>query len=306
MRLPDEQRKQLKAMAETMMAKRRIKNSYKEDTNKEGNAQRAKLKLVAEKMKSRTMTRNGEGKTKSDRRKDSDCDEKQSKTKRKTSIKKEGRRFCLGALESLPFEGERSTVETDEASVSTYTTLDESACLNSSYNGSLGGSSRSFLSTSHSGNNSSLSRMLGNSQSEDLDCSFFLIVTNIWETVKRVEGYKEDLAEHIICHMMTLEPDRDVRGELNLESFRSRRFQVLARILVDTVDVIVTMIGPDIDNDEVFELAERLRLEGVQPKLFGRAIAFAVRDLLGEAEFPQDDFDAWRKAFIMVCNKMTI
>uniref|UniRef100_A0A7S3L3P3 Globin family profile domain-containing protein n=1 Tax=Amphora coffeiformis TaxID=265554 RepID=A0A7S3L3P3_9STRA len=304
MRLPEEQRRQLKAMAEAMMAKRRIKMSYKEDNgNKEGNAQRAKLKLVAEKMKSCGKTRTGESKTKSDRRKGSDSDEKESKSKRRGA---RPTRFSLGALDSLPFEGDRNPVDTDESSVSTYTTLDENVCLNNSYNGSLGGSSRSFLSSSQSGNNSSLSRMLGNSQSEDLDCSFFLIVSNIWETVKRVEDYSEDLAEHIICHMMTLEPDIDVRGELKLKSFRSPRFQVLARTLVEAVDVIVTMIGPDIDDDEVFEIGERLRVEGVQPKLFGRAIAFAVRDLLGEAEFPQDDFDAWRKAFVMVCKKMTL
>lgn len=304
MRLPEEQRKQLKDMAETMMAKQSAKMNYKEDgSSKEGNAQRAKLKMVAEKMRSRAKGRTSESKAKNERRRCNDV--KESKTKRRgVSPKKENRRLSLGALESLPFDGEKSPVDLDESSVSTYTTLDENATLNNSYNGSLEGSSRSFLASSHSGNNSSLSRMLGNSQSEDLDCSFFLIISNIWETIKRSDGYTEDLAEHIICRMMTLEPEMDVRRGLDLKSFRSPRFPVLARKLVDIVDVIVTMIGPDIDEDEVYEIGESLRLEGVQPKLFGRAIALAIRDLLGVAEFPKDDFEAWRKAFTVVCNKM--
>ena len=309
MKIKDEQRKQLKAMAEKMMARR---SGVKDETQtlKDGNAQRAKLKLVAKRMnngakcssenlpKSRPKSRGKE-------RSESDSAEFQKspkKSARKSSSSKVTRRFSLGGLENLQNLTEKSPIDLDESSVSTYTTLE--ASLNASYNGSLETSSISLLNSSISGNGSSVSRMLGSSQPDSLDCSFFLIISCIWETVKRMDGYTEDLAEHIICQMMTLEPEIDVRRQLNLKSFRSSRFTSLARKLIEVVEILVTMIGPDVDEDELLEIGERLRMEGVQPKLFGRAVALAMRDLLGEEAFPKDDFDAWRKAFVFVCRKM--
>jgi hypothetical protein len=210
-----------------------------------------------------------------------------------------------GALESLPFCGRSSPVDLDDTSVSntTYTTLESS--LNNSYNGSLEVSSRSLLSCSISGNGSSLSRgLVGNSQ-EELDCSYFLIISNIWETVKRVNGYREDLAEYLICHMMLqADTSQDVRQDLKLKSFRSTRFDSLAHVLVDAIDVLVTLIGPDLDTDELLEIGETLHCQGVSCKLFGQAMAPALRDLLGEKEFPTDDFNAWQTAFELVSRKM--
>lgn len=312
MKIKDEQRKQLKAMAEKMMARRSgaVKDNETQ-TLKDGNAQRVKLKLAAKRMnngsksssenqpKSRPKSR---GKASSESE-SIEFQKSPKKSARRSSSCKVTRRFSLGGLENLENLTEKSPIDLDESSVSTYTTLE--ASLNASYNGSLETSSISLLNSSMSGNgSSSLSRMLGSSQPDSLDCSFFLIISNIWETVKRMDGYTEDLAEHIICQMMTLEPEIDVRRQLALKSFRSSRFTSLARKLIEVVEILVTMIGPDVDEDELLEIGERLRMEGVQPKLFGRAIALAMRDLLGEEAFPKDDFDAWRKAFVFVCKKM--
>lgn len=188
------------------------------------------------------------------------------------------------------------------ASVSTYSTAPESG-LDNSYTGSL--DSRSVLSM-HSSNNSSLNRLLFTSSSQELlDCSLFLIITNLWETVKRIEGYEADLGEHIICRMMiAAETGVNVRLELGLTSFRSERFAQLARNLMDTIDVLVTMLGPDIDDDELREIGANMRDQGIQPKLFGESLALAMRDLVGEAALAPDDFDAWDKAFRFVCRKM--
>lgn len=309
MKIPEEQRKQLKAMAEKMRARRNDANKEDGQSLKVGNVHRTKLRVVARKMKSSTERNRTKGRGKSGSEGRSNEFEKSTKkSTRKSSspspFTKDGdsRRFSLGGLESLPCTNNKTHIDLDDSSVSTYTTLEES--LNKSYNGSLETSASSLLNASLSTNGSSFSRMLGNSSPESLDCSFFLIISNIWETVKRMDGYTEDLAEHIICRMMTLEPEIDVRRQLDLKSFRSPRFSVLAEQLVETVEILVTLIGPDIDEDELLEIGERLRLEGVQPKLFGRAIALAMRDLLGENEFPIDDFEAWRKAFAFVCRKM--
>lgn len=297
MKIKDEQRRQLKAMAEKMMARR----SGSKDDNPSVNLQRAKLKLVAKRMNNGTKN-SSENRPKSRSKAQSECsehDKSSKKSVRKSSSNKGSRRFSLGGLESLPC-AEKSPIDLDDSSVSTYTTLETS--LNNSYNGSLETSSISLLSSSLSNNGSSLN--MGGSHPDSLDCSFFLIISNIWETVKRMKGYTEDLAEHIVCQMMTLDPEVDVRRQLDLKSFRSPRFFALAGKLIEVVEILVTLIGPDIDEDELLEIGERLRLEGVQPKLFGRAIALAMRDLLGEKEFPKDDFDAWRRAFVFVCGKM--
>lgn len=319
MKIKEEQRTQLKEMAEKMMA-RRSKSSKKEEkkprssssskkekddgakcsSNKDTN-QRAKLKQVAQKMKTcKTKSHSNDDKnsTQSPETKSPTRSPRRRSLELKCAKMDDPRRLSLGSLEKLPFE--KSPVDLDDSSVSTFTTLENS--FHNSYNGSLGGSSRSLFS-SGGGNNSSLSRMLGNSQSQ-LDCSIFLIITNIWETVKRIDGYIEDLAENIICNMMILEPQSDVRRQLGLKSFRSPRFKALARKMVDIMDVLVTMLGPDIDDDELSEIGEGLRLEGVNPKLFGKSVALALRETLGEQEFPKDDFDCWDQAFKFVCGKM--
>lgn len=296
-----ENRAQLEAVAEKMKARRRSKDS---------SSQRAKLKVVADKMKttsrksrSRTSSEDMEGVTKPRR----------SRTRKTPSRSKSGgsSSTTLGSsleasLGKLSMDDRRSPVaDMDESSVSTYSTAPESS-LNNSYTGSL--DSRSVLSH-HSSNNSSLNRMLSaaNSSSQELlDCSLFLILTNLWETVKRMDGYEADLGEHIICRMMTAADaaDTNVRQELGLTSFRSERFAQLARHLMDTIDVLVTMLGPDIDDDELREIGANMRDQGIQPKLFGQAVALAMRDLMGEAELATDDFDAWNKAFRFVCRKM--
>jgi hypothetical protein len=209
----------------------------------------------------------------------------------------------LGKL-SMDDQRRSPVADWDESSVSTYSTAPESG-LNNSYTGSL--DSRSVLSM-HSSNNSSLNRMLSaaNSSSQELlDCSVFLIITNLWETVKRIEGYEADLGEHIICRMMiAADAGINVRQELGLTSFRSERFAQLARHLMDTIDVLVTMLGPDIDDDELREIGANMRDQGIQPKLFGESLALAMRDLVGEAALAPGDFDAWEKAFRFVCRKM--
>lgn len=258
-------------------------------------SQRAKLKKVAQKMKT------VKSKTPSEQEKQPVPIENNegAQSPRRGSLSfhpraKDVRRLSLSCLDAIPLE-KSSPGELDDSSVSTFTTLETS--MHNSYNGSLGGSSRDL----YAGGNSSLTRMLGGSD-EQLDCSIFLIITNIWETVKRLDGYCEDLAEHIVCHMMTKEPESDIRRQLGLKSFRSPRFSVLARKMVDMIDVLVTMLGPDIDDEELSEMGQGLRLEGVNPKLFAGAIPLALRDLL--EEFPKDDFDCWDQAFKFVCSKM--
>ena len=294
-------------MAEKMMAKRNKKVNV--ESIKEGSAQRSKLKMVAKKMNAGTKSKGNEihcedveTKRGSFKERSRSLSKEREENKRELRrSKRSSRRISLVALESLP-SVEKVTCDSDESSVSTYTTLETS--MNNSYNGSLEVSSVSLLSSSLSNNGSSLSRMLGNSTSDGLDCSFFLIISAIWETVKRIDGYAENLAEHVICRMMTLEPELDIRQELGMKSFRSSRFDTLSRKLIDVVEILVTMIGPDIDDDELLDIGNSLRMEGVRPTLFGRAIALALRDLLGEKEFPKDDFDAWRNAFVFVTRKM--
>ena len=292
--VPEEHMKQLRVMAESMMTKRQVKEPV------DGSTQRVKLKLVAKRMNSGSSNESKAKKSSSDEPKSRRTELPRRKSSRQSQSTPRGLSLAA-SLESLPLY-ERSPVDLDESSVSTYTTLENS--LNNSYNGSLEVSSRSLLNSSLSTSGSGLSR--GLSASEDgLDCSYFLIISNIWETVKRMEGYQEDLAEHLICQMMIhADASHDVRGDLKLKSFRSRHFKSLASVLVDAIDVLVTLIGPDLDPEELLEIGEQLMSRGVSCKLFGQAMAPALRDLIGEKDFPKDDFDAWQTAFALVSRKM--
>lgn len=78
-----------------------------------------------------------------------------------------------------------------------------------------------------------------------------LQVMKTWDAAKQVQGYKEELAEHLICHMIRLCPDRNIRQDLGIKSLWSAEFVNLTQSLVDIGDILVTMMGPEVD---AFEL----------------------------------------------------
>lgn len=134
--------------------------------------------------------------------------------------------------------------------------------------------------------------------------SFPLQAMNTWESVKQIDGYADDLAECLLCHMIRLCPDRNIRQDVGIRSFRSAAFRDLARCLVNTVDLLVSMMAPDSDDTELLDVSIDLEERGIHPKLFCQALTFAVHELLGDEEFPKAARDAWDQAFGSLYSRM--
>eukprot|EP00977_Amphora_coffeiformis_P008938 scaffold2028_cov191-Amphora_coffeaeformis.AAC.3 len=242
--------------------------------------ERNKLRLVAKKMKSSSSSRTNH-----------------NSNKNQKDPKRDGLGNSLAALNQQSSHTKSVKSDTSETSLTS---------RSSSFHGSLGRdnidcSLNGSLSSIHS-DISSVYCCLEGDREDDLDCNLLLYITKFWGKVKRINGYAEDMAESIICHLLKVHPN--VRRDIRLKSFRSKRFFELARIITDTIDVLVTMLGPDIDDAELKEIGQELVNEGLQPKLFGVTIALALRELLGEQEFPDKAFDAWDRAFSYVGRRM--
>lgn len=220
---------------------------------------------------------------------------------RKPIVRKVERTASLGVLDL--FRDDTSLRDVDEThpedlSSSTYTMVED---LGTSYNGFLGGSSHRSHPIVCAGN-TSFSHLLQKSNI-DLDCIDLLIITNVWERVKRLEGYPTDFCEVLICQMM-VHSEYNVRSQLGIASFRSERFVVLANKLVDLVEVFVTILGPEMDENELLEVGQGLLQQGVNLQLFGKSMAAALREILGEDKFPKDDFDVCDRIFRRVCSRI--
>ena len=187
----------------------------------------------------------------------------------------------------------------EDLSSSTYT-MSES-CLGTSYSGFLGGSAHNSNPVIATGN-ASFHHLLHHSTNE-LDCIDLLIITNVWERIKRLEGYQHDFCELLVCHMME-QSEFNVRRQLGFSSFRSPQFALLAQKMADQIEVLVTLLGPDMDENDLLQVGQDLVQQGVNLPLFGNAMAPALREYLGQGKFPQDDYDICDRVFRWVCNKI--
>ena len=216
--------------------------------------------------------------------------------------------------------GNDDNAEEDHSSSSTYT-MSES-CLGTSYNGFLGGSSHAGVPVICTGNSSFQHLLLLNSSGNHhnnstndnskggggvfLDCLDLLVITNVWERIKRLMGggYRQAFGEILICHMMA-HTESNVRLQLGFASFRSPQFVQVSNRLVDCIEVLVTLLGPDMEEKELMQVGHDLIQLGVKLSLFGKSMACALQEVLGgNDKFPKDDFDVCDRIFRGVCDKI--
>ena len=99
----------------------------------------------------------------------------------------------------------------------------------------------------------------------------------------------------------------NVRRQLGFTSFRSQAFVDLSHRLVEHIEVLVTLLGPDMDEQELHQVGKALSKQGVNLPLFGSSVTPALRECLGqEDKFPKDDYDICDRVFRRVCNKMMV
>eukprot|EP00977_Amphora_coffeiformis_P029796 scaffold42803_cov206-Amphora_coffeaeformis.AAC.2 len=135
-----------------------------------------------------------------------------------------------------------------------------------------------------------------------LDPHTIITVTQLWERVKHVETYKEDIPEQCILRM--LEMDSSTRKKLRLPSLRSPRYDSLSKIIVYMIENIVATLGPDLEEliEELFSIGEICTKEGINPRLIGEATAAGVAHVLGELKPEQKQ--AWKSTFDFLATKM--
>lgn len=136
-----------------------------------------------------------------------------------------------------------------------------------------------------------------------LDSKKIVTVSNTWARVKRKEGYEEDVGEGIIICMMDLDPR--TREKLRISSFRSPRFGEVCRAISDLLDLVVTLLGPDLDDEDLFEAGERFREEGIDLEIFSQCVSAGIQVRLSKKLWSSEVESAWRNTFEMLIPSMT-
>ena len=76
------------------------------------------------------------------------------------------------------------------------------------------------------------------------------------------------------------------------------------KVVVETMDWLISLLGPDMDDEEVEEACATLTHEGIPPAALGKAYASCINKLLG-GELPQKDIDTMNNSIGSVLRNMT-
>ena len=140
-----------------------------------------------------------------------------------------------------------------------------------------------------------------------VDCNTTVSVSNTWASIRRIENYQQRLGEQVVLKLLELDP-LSARMNLRLESFFSLRFQELCRVLCDTIDMIVTLLGPDLDEagPELAACGQAFRDQGIVTDRLGEAVSVAVDKVLGEEQVTPDMVKAWKIVFDSLRRRLAV
>lgn len=135
-----------------------------------------------------------------------------------------------------------------------------------------------------------------------LDHNSIITVSQLWDKVKLIETYREDLPEQCVLRMLELDPA--TRTNLRLPSLRSPRFDQVSKTIIHILETIISMLGPDLEDfiEELYSVGELCAQEGIQPRLLGEATAAGLAHLLDD--FRPEKKQAWKSTFDFLATKM--
>ena len=110
-------------------------------------------------------------------------------------------------------------------------------------------------------------------QKDPLDFKNIMKLQKSWETIKDAVD-SATLGEHIVLNMMQLDPK--TREKLNIDSPRSEKCQGIATAIIETIDCLIFLLGPDFDHEDVADSVENLTREGVAVDVLAKALPQAV------------------------------
>lgn len=137
-----------------------------------------------------------------------------------------------------------------------------------------------------------------------LNSHLIVTVSNTWARVKRREGYEEDVGEAIIMAMMDLDPK--TRENLRIKSFRSPRFGEICRAMADLIDMVVTLLGPDLDDEDLIDAGEGFREQGIDLNLFSQCVSAGIQARLTKRLWNDEVESAWQTTFKLLIPSMTV
>ena len=187
--------------------------------------------------------------------------------------------------------------------VSTVSKLPDTSGLGRSGTGQTFGRQSSYRSV-HSHNSSACGSILQPDHSMALDHNHIVTVTQLWQSVKKMDRYKEDIPEQCILRMLELDPE--TRKNLRLPSLRSPRYNVVAKALLQIIEDIISVLGPDLEEfiEEVCAAGDLCAQEGINPKLLGEATAAGMALLLPDDDFRPEKKQVWKTTFDFLATKM--
>jgi hypothetical protein len=165
------------------------------------------------------------------------------------------------------------------------------------------GTARS-LQSSHSGGGSLVQRLFCSDAPRRLDSKLIVAVSNSWARVKHKQGYEDDVGEAILLAMMDRQPA--TRRRLRITSSRAPRFGHVCRMLVDVMDVVVTLLGPDLDDEDLQEIGARCRAEGIDLPLLAQCVAVGIQNagVVSKRHWSKEVAQAWDETFAMLLPSM--
>jgi hypothetical protein len=166
------------------------------------------------------------------------------------------------------------------------------------------GTARSLQSSHNSGGGSLVQRLFCSDAPRRLDSKLIVAVSNSWARVKHKQGYEDAVGEAILLAMMDRQPA--TRRRLRITSFRAPRFGHVCRTLVDVMDVVVTLLGPDLDDEDLLEIGARCRAEGIDLPLLAQCVAVGIQNarVVSKRHWSEEVAQAWDETFAMLLPSM--
>jgi hypothetical protein len=161
----------------------------------------------------------------------------------------------------------------------------------------------SMRSTATGSGGSLVQRIFQSDAPRRLDSKLIVAVSNSWARVKHKANYEDDVGEAILLAMMDRQPA--TRHQLQITSYRAPRFGEVCRTLVDVIDVVVTLLGPDLDDEDLMEIGARCRSEGIDLPLFVQCVSTGVQSRLSKRHWNEEVAQAWDETFAMLLPSMT-
>ena len=139
-----------------------------------------------------------------------------------------------------------------------------------------------------------------------VDCNTTVSVSNSWASVRQIDDYERRFGEQIILTLLEMQP-QTARTNMRLESFFSNRFLHLCKVLVEVVDMIVTLLGPDLEDAgvELAKLGQTCRDEGILTHHLAEAVSSAVECLMGD-DAGRNTVTAWKTTFEALRRRLSV